>query len=55
MIAPADTESRAASSDEWERTGAQNSPTWYLDPLVAAQKRRLHQELVWRWTRGGVR
>ena len=22
---------------------------WYLDPLVAAQKRRLHQELVWRW------
>jgi SAM-dependent methyltransferase len=52
MAAPPNTEPRAASSDEWERVGARKSPSWYLDPLVAAQKRRIHQELVWRWTRG---
>ncbi|HYW44115.1 MAG TPA: class I SAM-dependent methyltransferase [Bryobacteraceae bacterium] len=52
MAAPANTESRAGSSNEWEQVGARKSPSWYLDPLVAAQKRRVHQELVWRWTRG---
>ncbi len=52
MAAPANAGPRAASSDEWERVGARKSPSWYLDPLVAAQKRRVHQELVWRWTRG---
>lgn len=49
---PVNAESRTAFSDEWERVGARESPSWYLDPLVAAQKRRVHQELVWRWTRG---
>jgi SAM-dependent methyltransferase len=52
MAAPADTEPRAASAREWERVGARESASWYLDPLVAAQKRRAHQELVWQWTRG---
>ena len=28
-------------------------PSWYLDPEVALQKRRVHQELVRRWV--GVR
>jgi SAM-dependent methyltransferase len=28
------------------------APSWYLDPLVAAQKRRVHQDLVRRWTAG---
>lgn len=27
----------------------QASASWYLDPLVAAQKRRVHQELIRRW------
>jgi SAM-dependent methyltransferase len=52
MAAPADTEPPTATSHEWERVGARRAPSWYLDPLVAAQKRRVHQELVWRWTRG---
>jgi len=52
MAAPAYKEPRAASGAEWERLGARKSPSWYLDPLVAAQKRRVHQELVWRWTQG---
>jgi SAM-dependent methyltransferase len=52
MATPANTEPRATSADEWEQVGARKSPSWYLDPLVAAQKRRVHQELVRRWTRG---
>jgi SAM-dependent methyltransferase len=52
MAAPTNTEPRSEFSDEWERVGSRDSPSWYLDPLVAAQKRRIHQELVWRWTRG---
>jgi SAM-dependent methyltransferase len=51
---PVNTESRTAFSDEWEQVGARAAPGWYLDPLVAAQKRRVHQELVWRWTRGSA-
>ncbi|MCL6546566.1 MAG: class I SAM-dependent methyltransferase [Bryobacteraceae bacterium] len=34
---------------EWERLAGQASASWYLDPLVAAQKRRVHQELIRRW------
>ena len=52
MTATADTDPRAAPAEEWEQVGARAAPGWYLDPLVAAQKRRVHQELVWRWTRG---
>jgi SAM-dependent methyltransferase len=52
MAAPAYKESRTPSGAEWERVGARKSPSWYLDPLVAAQKRRVHQELVWCWTQG---
>jgi SAM-dependent methyltransferase len=52
MAAQASTEPRVASMEEWEQVGARESPSSYLDPLVAAQKRRVHQELVWRWTRG---
>ncbi len=36
----------------WDNLAAQAAPSWYLDPVVAAQKRRVHQDLVWRWTRG---
>jgi len=43
---------RPLSSPEWERAGSMPSPSWYLDRLVAEQKRRVHQELIRRWTRG---
>ncbi len=52
MAALVKTEPRAASAREWERVGTRESPSWYLDPLVAEQRRRIHQELVWQWTRG---
>jgi len=54
MATPANTAARASGADEWERAGARKSPTWYLDPLVAAQKRRVHQRLVRRWTEGAA-
>ncbi|MGQ9635582.1 MAG: class I SAM-dependent methyltransferase [Bryobacteraceae bacterium] len=38
-----------SQASEWERLSRQASASWYLDPLVAAQKRRLHQELIRRW------
>jgi SAM-dependent methyltransferase len=31
---------------------ARSTPSWYLDRLVAEQKRRVHQELIHRWTAG---
>ncbi len=37
---------------EWEALASLPSPSWYLDRLVAEQKRSVHQELVRRWTRG---
>jgi ubiquinone/menaquinone biosynthesis C-methylase UbiE len=36
---------------EWETVGAGPAPSWYLDKLVAEQKRRVHQDLIRRWTR----
>jgi SAM-dependent methyltransferase len=38
-------------SEEAHRAAA-GGDSWYLDPLVAEQKRRVHQELVRRWSRG---
>jgi SAM-dependent methyltransferase len=52
MATPANTKSRVPCPDEWERVGAGDSPSWYLDPLVAAQRRRVHQELARQWTSG---
>jgi ubiquinone/menaquinone biosynthesis C-methylase UbiE len=37
-------------ASEWESVGSQSAPSWYLDKLVAEQKRRIHQELIRRWT-----
>ena len=51
MAAPSNTKLPGGSTEEWDRVGARKSPSWYLDPLVAAQKKRVHQDLVWRWTR----
>lgn len=36
---------------EWEIVGAGPAPSWYLDKLAAEQKRRVHQDLIRRWTR----
>jgi ubiquinone/menaquinone biosynthesis C-methylase UbiE len=40
------------AASQWEAVGSRPSPSWYLDRLVAQQKRRVHQELIRRWTRG---
>ena len=38
-------------SRKWESVGSRPAPSWYLDRLAAEQKRRVHQELIRRWTR----
>ena len=40
-------------SQQWEKVGSQARPSWYLDRVVAEQKRDHHQALIRRWT-GGV-
>ena len=35
--------------DVWEELGSRAEPSWYLDPLVARQKRAVHLELAARW------
>ncbi len=39
------------SENHWEKLTGRESPSWYLDPLVAAQKRAVNLDLVHRWTR----
>lgn len=34
---------------EWERMAADSSPSWYLHPLVARQKREVHLRWIRRW------
>ena len=36
----------------WDQLGSRETPSWYLDRLVALQKRDQHQNLIRRWTRG---
>jgi ubiquinone/menaquinone biosynthesis C-methylase UbiE len=38
----------------WRSSDAPTPPNWYLHPLVAEQKRRVHLDLVRRWTDGLV-
>jgi len=38
--------------DAWVKLGLQQRPSWYLDPLVAQQKREAHLELIGRWSAG---
>lgn len=33
----------------WNQLADQTHPSWYLDPVVAQQKREIHQELIRRW------
>jgi SAM-dependent methyltransferase len=40
------------SSDYWDAVGSVQRPSWYLDPLVARQKRQVHLDLFHRWTCG---
>jgi SAM-dependent methyltransferase len=39
----------------WDRVAASARPSWYLDPLVARQKRDLHIELFREWMPTGAR
>jgi SAM-dependent methyltransferase len=37
--------------ERWDSVALEGQPSWYLDPLVARQKRRLYQALIGEWTR----
>jgi SAM-dependent methyltransferase len=39
-------------SNPWAELAQEPAPSWYLDPLVAAQKKQLHLALIRDWTRG---
>ncbi|MEO7649451.1 MAG: class I SAM-dependent methyltransferase [Bryobacteraceae bacterium] len=39
----------ASEQERWGQVSDQSEPSWYLDPLVAGQKRREHQNLIRRW------
>lgn len=47
-----ETATETLTVNEWETLGASDAPAWYLDRLVAQQKRSVHQELIRRWTAG---
>jgi len=40
------------AENHWEKLAGRECPSWYLDPLVAAQKRAVNLDLVRRWTQG---
>jgi len=46
---PLATTSTPPDRSRWDELAARPRPSWYLDPLVALQKRRVHQELIRRW------
>lgn len=39
----------SAQTEQWEEAGRQPLPSWYLDRVVAEQKRRVHQALIRGW------
>jgi len=41
---------QAGNRSEWDDLGDRSTPNWYLDRLVADQKRAQHQRLIRRWT-----
>jgi len=43
---------RDRGSAVWEEIADRDSPSWYLDPLVAEQKRSVNLALLDRWTTG---
>ena len=40
------------SGHDWEEVAHHERPSWYLDPVVAAQKKRINLELIRRWSNG---
>ena len=44
-----------APPNTWDRVAGEARPSWYLDPLVAAQKQAAHLKLIDRWANGGAR
>lgn len=40
------------SGRDWEALGSQQAPSWYLDPVVARQKRDVYLGLLERWRKG---
>ncbi len=43
------------SAKTWDDVGGAAQPSWYLDPLVAAQKQAEHLRLMERWAGGKIR
>jgi len=43
---------RQTEAEHWRSVGSRLSPSWYLDKIVAAQKRRIHRDLIRRWAAG---
>jgi SAM-dependent methyltransferase len=43
---------KAERNTVWDEVGQGEQPSWYLDPLVAAQKREENLQLLRRWTAG---
>src|SRR5712691_8332987 len=37
------------SESSWEQVAGRERPSWYLDPIVARQKRQVHLELARKW------
>jgi SAM-dependent methyltransferase len=44
----------AAAQHRWDQVESAARPSWYLHPLVAAQKQAVHLALLDRWSRGPV-
>lgn len=44
--------SRSTPAARTDTPGTRRSPSWYLDPLAARQRRLVHQQLVRGWTEG---
>jgi SAM-dependent methyltransferase len=38
----------------WDQVAREPKPSWYLDPLVAEQKRVAHQQLIRKWAAGST-
>lgn len=51
-IAGQNSMARATDQSQWEELGQRKQPSWYLDALVARQKREFHLQLIADWTAG---
>lgn len=55
MRAPEARSGDEARRGSWSEISDRDEPSWYLDPLVAEQKRTVHLGICRRWSPNGVR